>query len=91
MGVIKVVYPKRRGSFFDNFKICARLLSCFLALLLVCLFSFQHFFSMERCDFKAQLPQKWDVKILDKIGEGSFGSVYKAVDLTDESPCAVKV
>lgn len=31
------------------------------------------------------------LKEIKKIGEGSFGRVYKAVDLSDNSICAVKV
>jgi calcium/calmodulin-dependent protein kinase I len=31
------------------------------------------------------------IKEIEKIGEGSFGRVYKALDLTDRTLCAVKV
>lgn len=31
------------------------------------------------------------LKEIAKIGEGSFGRVFKAIDLTDNSECAVKV
>lgn len=33
----------------------------------------------------------YKIKEIGKIGEGSFGKVYKAIDLTDNTECAVKV
>ncbi|CAD8095249.1 unnamed protein product [Paramecium primaurelia] len=45
-------------------------------------------FTGENIQFLQQLHQ---LKEISKIGEGSFGKVYKAIDLTDKSICAVKV
>ncbi|CAD8189904.1 unnamed protein product [Paramecium octaurelia] len=45
-------------------------------------------FTGENIQFLQQLHQ---LKEICKIGEGSFGKVYKAIDLTDKSICAVKV
>ncbi|CAD8195419.1 unnamed protein product [Paramecium pentaurelia] len=45
-------------------------------------------FTGEDIQFLQQLHQ---LKEISKIGEGSFGKVYKAIDLTDKSICAVKV
>lgn len=37
------------------------------------------------------LEHMFQLQEIEKIGEGSFGKVYKALDLTDGSICAVKV
>ncbi|CAK68686.1 unnamed protein product (macronuclear) [Paramecium tetraurelia] len=37
------------------------------------------------------LQEMYQIKEIAKIGEGSFGKVYKATDLTDNTECAVKV
>ncbi|CAD8106261.1 unnamed protein product [Paramecium sonneborni] len=45
-------------------------------------------FTGEDIQFLQQLHQ---LKEITKIGQGSFGKVYKAIDLTDKTICAVKV
>ncbi|CAD8172066.1 unnamed protein product [Paramecium pentaurelia] len=45
-------------------------------------------FQGEDVDF---LEEMYKIKEVGKIGEGSFGKVYKAIDLTDNTECAVKV
>ncbi|CAD8123545.1 unnamed protein product [Paramecium sonneborni] len=45
-------------------------------------------FQGEDVDF---LEEMYKIKEIGKIGEGSFGKVYKAIDLTDNTECAVKV
>lgn len=37
------------------------------------------------------LEEMHKVKEIEKIGEGSFGKVYRALDLTDNTEVAVKV
>ncbi|CAD8103041.1 unnamed protein product [Paramecium sonneborni] len=44
-------------------------------------------FTGEDIQFLQQLHQ---LKEISKIGQGSFGKVYKAIDLTDKTICAVK-
>lgn len=36
-------------------------------------------------------PCKWSVDVMEKIGEGAFGTVFKALDHFDDSLCAIKV
>lgn len=45
-------------------------------------------FTGEDIQFQQQMHQ---LKEIAKIGEGSFGKVYKAIDLSDKQICAVKV
>lgn len=42
-------------------------------------------------DERDALEEAYLIEELEKLGEGSFGRVYKAVDLNDDSLCAVKV
>jgi serine/threonine protein kinase len=42
-------------------------------------------------DERDDLEEAYLIEELEKLGEGSFGRVYKAIDLSDDSLCAVKV
>lgn len=42
-------------------------------------------------DERDELEDLYQIQEVAKIGEGSFGKVFKAIDLTDSTLCAVKV
>ncbi|KAL4489293.1 hypothetical protein ABPG72_006357 [Tetrahymena utriculariae] len=45
----------------------------------------------EESEIISYLESKYQFQLQEKLGQGAFGTVYKAIDNTDEQECAIKV
>ncbi|EAR91623.3 Serine/Threonine kinase domain protein (macronuclear) [Tetrahymena thermophila SB210] len=45
----------------------------------------------EESEIISYLESKYQFQLSEKLGQGAFGTVYKAIDNTDEQECAIKI